>query len=183
MKYFIFIVLSLVVSEAVAADSADKIARFSHIEPQYPSYIDSNHLGLCLRASSDLAAGTVVATADRFEGALAYIAGCPDEKHKYVGLMRVTKSGELVWGTIRGKWAFCNHSCDPTCALNKSGQVVTRRAVCKDEELTTAYDAYIPGFAWPSYWNFECLCLSPVCRKQITGYRTDIIDPTVSVER
>lgn len=33
-------------------------------EPHYPSYVGSNHYGLCLRATTDLKKGALVATAD-----------------------------------------------------------------------------------------------------------------------
>ena len=173
----LFIVLSLLVFEGIAMDYREKIERFSSIESQYPSYIDSNHLGLCLRSSRDLPAGTVVATADMIETDKPYIAGHPAEEHKYVGLMRVSKEGVPTWGKVRGKWAFSNHSCDPNCQLDNDHRMITRRSVKKGEELTTAYNAFIPNFPWPESWNFECLCGAQNCRKYINGYRTDILDP------
>ncbi len=106
-----------------------------------------------------------------------YIAGHPAEEHKYVALMKVSKEGVPTWGKVRGKWALSNHSCDPTCQLDNHHRMITCRAVKKGEELTTAYNAFIPHFSWPESWNFECLCQSPKCRKMITGYRTDILDP------
>lgn len=149
--------------------------QYAHIEPQYPSYVDKNHYGLCLRAKEDLPKGTVVATADLEKTDLAYIAGSADQIH--IALMDVAPDGTPIWGRVRGKWAFCNHSCDPNCYLSDDGEIITNREVKKGQELTTAYDAYVANFPWPETWNFVCLCEQPNCKKVIKEYRMDIIDP------
>lgn len=154
-------------------------AQYLSIEPQFPSFIDYNHFGLCLRASCDLPKGTIVATADFEPSDKPYVAGHDSEEHKYVAVTHVTKSGMPSYGKVRGKWAFCNHSCDPNCNISPTFEVITNRAVKKEQELTTSYDGYVPYLLWPQTWNFECLCQAPSCKKFINKYRMDIIYPAI----
>ena len=91
--------------------------------------------------------------------------------------MGLTNQGQAIWGKVRGKWAFCNHSCDPNCSINAKWEIVTNRQVNKNEELTTSYDALVYNFTWPEHWNFECKCYANNCKKQINKYRLDIIYP------
>lgn len=150
---------------------------YKNREVQYPSYVDTNYYGLCLRASHDLPKGTIVATADLEKTDKPYIADHPSEEYKYVALMGVSPEGVPLWGKVRGKWAFCNHSCDPNCDINEKWEIVTNRDVKKGQELTTSYDAYVPNFPWPESWNFTCLCQAPECKKIIKEYRMDIVYP------
>jgi hypothetical protein len=150
---------------------------YQMIEPHYPSYVDRNHYGLCLRAAHDLAKGTIVATADFEKTERPYIANHDSPDHKYVALMDVSAEGVPTWGKVRGKWAFCNHSCDPNCDISDSWQIITNRDVAKGHELTTSYDAFVPNFPWPQTWNFICLCEAPHCKKIIKEYRKDILYP------
>lgn len=151
--------------------------RYTRIETHFPSYVDHNHYGLCLRAAHDIPAGTTVATADLQKTDKPYIADHPSEEYKYVALMSVAPDGTPTWGKVRGKWAFCNHSCDPNCDINEKWEIVTNRLVRKGQELTTSYDAYVPNFPWPESWNFICLCKSSNCKKVIKEYRMDIVYP------
>ena len=153
------------------------LAQFNTIEPHYPSYVDYNHYGLCLRAAMDICRGTIVATAAFQKTDAMYIAGHPSPDYKYVALWDVSKDGKPTWGKVTGKWAYCNHSCDPNCDISDTWQIITNRDVQKGTELTTSYDAYVHNFAWPSTWNFECLCNEPQCKKIINHYRTDIVYP------
>jgi len=154
------------------------LTRYAAIEPQYPSYVDHNHYGLCLRAAQDLPKVTIVATASLEKTDKPYIAEHPSEDHRHVALMHVAQDGTPTWGRVRGKWAFCNHSCDPNCDLSDTWQIITNRGIKKGQELTTSYDAYVPNFPWPETWNFTCLCASPLCKGVIKEYRMDILDPT-----
>lgn len=154
-----------------------KIKKFNNIEPQYPSYVDQNHYGLCLRASADLEKGTIVATGDLEATDKQYIADHPADEHKYVAVMDVSKDGVATYGNVRGKWAFCNHSCDPNCDISDTWEIITNRKVYQGEELTTSYDAFVYNLPWPDSWNFKCLCSSPNCKKIIKEYRMDIIYP------
>lgn len=115
-----------------------KIKKFNNIEPQYPSYVDQNHYGLCLRASADLEKGTIVATGDLEATDKQYIADHPADEHKYVAVMDVSKDGVATYGNVRGKWAFCNHSCDPNCDISDTWEIITNRKVYQGEELTTS---------------------------------------------
>lgn len=146
-------------------------------ELSYPSYVSTNQYSRCLRASKDLNKGTIVATADFEPTDKEYIANHPSEEHTHVALMDVTVDGKPVWGKVRGKWKFCNHSCDPNCDISDSWEIITNRNVMKDEELTTSYDAFVYNYPWPQTWNFECKCNSVHCKKIINKYRTDIIYP------
>ena len=155
----------------------EKIEKCNQIEPYFPSYVDQNHYGLCLRALEDLKKGTVVATGSLEKTDKHYIADHPDEAHKYVALMDVSKDGIPTYGNVKGKWAFCNHSCDSNCDISDTWEIVTNREIKKGEELTTAYDALVYNFPWPNSWNFVCLCASVTCKKVIKEYRMDIIYP------
>jgi hypothetical protein len=151
---------------------------YTVIEPQYPSHVDHNDYGLCLRAACDLKKGTVVATADFEKTDKHYIAGHSSPEYKYVALMHVAPDGTPAWGRVRGKWAFCNHSCDPNCDISDIWEIITNRDVKKGQELTTSYDAFVPNFPWPETWNFICLCKDQNCRKVIKEYRMNIRYPT-----
>lgn len=154
-----------------------KIEAANLIEPHYPSYIDINHYGLCLRAAKDLPQGTIVATADFEPTDKTYIAGHPSEEYKYVAVMDVTADGTPIYGKVRGKWAFCNHSCDPNCTITDTWEIVTNRAVAQGEELTTSYDAFVHNLSWQENWNFDCLCNAYSCKKIICRYRMDMVYP------
>lgn len=153
------------------------IENYNKREPHYPSYVDTNHFGFCLRAKENLKKGTIVATGSLQITEKAYIAGHDSEEHKYVALMGIDKNGNPTWGTVTGKWAFCNHSCDPNCDISDTWEIVTNRDIKAGQELTTSYDALVLNFPWPDTWNFECLCQSPQCKKVINKYRTDIVYP------
>jgi hypothetical protein len=180
------ILLSLLVTPCLLTETNDNntlstttstMEQYTKIQPQYPSYVDHNHFGLCLRAARDLKKGTIVATADLEKTDKAYIADNPDQIH--IALMEVAPDGTPTWGKVRGKWAFCNHSCDPNCDMSDTWQIITNRDVEKGTELTTSYDAFIPNFPWPDTWNFTCLCQAPNCKKFIKEYRTDLQYPNV----
>lgn len=153
------------------------IMQYNTIEPHYPSYVDTNHYGLCLRAAHDLKKGTIVATADFEKTDKQYIAGHESSEYRYVALMRVSADGVPTYGKVRGKWAFCNHSCDPNCDISATWQIITNRDIRKGEELTTSYDAFVPRLAWPETWNFACLCAVQNCKRVICEYRMDIVYP------
>lgn len=145
------------------------------IPKNYPSYVDMNSYGRCLRASQDLEAGIVVATADLEPIDKPYIADDPDSIH--IALMDVDEKGNPSWGKVRGKWAFCNHSCDPNCDITDQWEIITNRPIKQGQELTTSYDAFVYNFPWPQTWNFECKCEEENCKKIINTYRTDIVYP------
>lgn len=157
----------------------DLFLKYNTIEPHFPSYVDTNHYGLCLRAARDLPKGTIVATADFQETDKQFIASSTDPEYKYVALTRISSDRKGIYSRIRGKWAFCNHSCDPNCDLSDSWEIITNRDIKQGKELTTSYDSYVPNFPWQDTWNFECLCDVPECKKIIKEYRTDILYPKI----
>lgn len=65
-----------------------------------------------------------------------------------------------------------NHSCEPNCGVrrNVSGglDLIARRAILPDEEITVDYamHSYVV-----EYFPERCLCGSPLCRKEVTGWR------------
>ena len=155
------------------------LLKYNLIEPQYPSWVDTNHYGLCLRAVRYLPKGTIVATADFQETDKQFIANSSDPEYKYVALSRINSDRTPIYSRIRGKWAFCNHSCDPNCDLSDTWQIITNRAVEQGQELTTAYDSYVLNFPWQDTWSFECLCDALHCKKLIKEYRHDILYPKI----
>lgn len=142
----------------------------SKIEPQYPSYITKNHFGLCLRASQDLEAGIVVGTNDCTQTDKEYIAGHESLEHRHSMVIGISADGKPIFGRVWGKGGYANHSCDPNC-VSIEGEIITKRFVKKDEDLTTAYDLYVPGIAWDPKWNFKCYCLAQNCRLLIDSYK------------
>lgn len=144
-------------------------------DQSYPSYISINHYGLCLRASKDLKKDTIVATADFEKTDSTYIADHPSPDYRHVALMAIAKDGTPIYGKVRGKLAFCNHSCQPNCYINQTFQVITNGGIQKNQELTIAYDALVPGLAWQTTWNFKCLCGVLQCKGLINKYRMDIM--------
>ena len=58
--------------------------QYKNREVQYPSYVDTNHFGLCLRALRDLPEGTVVATADLEQTDKPYIADHPFKRQAHI---------------------------------------------------------------------------------------------------
>jgi hypothetical protein len=157
-------------------DSTELVKTYNRREPHFPSYVDMNDYGICLRALDDLDTGTVVATASFTATDGNYIAGHNDEDHKYVAVIDVQDKNP-VYGKIQGKWAFCNHSCDPNCTIRDDFEIITNRFIPRGQELTTSYDCFIPNLPWPEAWNLECLCQQPNCKKFIKEYRIDIQYP------
>ncbi len=65
-----------------------------------------------------------------------------------------------------------NHSCDPNCGVRRNTQgaldLVARICVHPDDEITVDYamHSYVV-----EYFPERCLCGSPLCRKEVTGWR------------
>ena len=62
---------------------------------------------------------------------------------------------------------FLNHSCDPNVWMDDEVTLAARRPISPGEELTADYALWIvdPDYICP----FECRCVSPSCRRSITG--------------
>lgn len=142
----------------------------SKIEPQYPSYIFKGENECGVRASQDLDAGVIVGTNDCTITDKEYIAGHESVEHRHVMVIGVSHDGKPIFGRAWGKGAYINHSCDPNCE-SIDGDIITKRPVKKDEELTTSYDQFFPGVAWDSKWNFECKCNALNCRLTINSFK------------
>jgi bis(5'-adenosyl)-triphosphatase len=146
-------------------------------ESAFPSYLSRNSYGLCLRAKRRLEKGTLVATGNLAPSDLEYTAGSQDKAQAYVAVSAVTQDGQPIYSRVRGRWAFCNHSCQPSCEVGEGFLIRTVRTVEPDEELTTPYDGVIPGLPWQERWNMSCLCGTPTCRGWIDSYRPDLTYP------
>ncbi len=67
-----------------------------------------------------------------------------------------------------GKLSALNHSCDPTVILDTENlQMVARRAIEKDEELSFFY----PSTEWEMDAPFICLCGASSCIHVVAGAR------------
>ena len=148
----------------------------NNLEIQYPSYISNNHLGLCLRARISLLAKTIVGSALMIPTTNNYSHDNPDTQYKHVSIMGC-KDNKPIYGRVIGKYAFCNHSCDPNCMITPSFLIKTIRPVQAHEELTVPYNAHIAQIPWKNEWTFACACHSIKCKKIIDQYRTDIVHP------
>ncbi len=59
---------------------------------------------------------------------------------------------------------FLNHSCDPNCGIKGSLQIVARRPIQPQEEITIDY-----AMCESSEYSIDCRCGTAQCRKVITG--------------
>ena len=68
----------------------------------------------------------------------------------------------------RGAFAYLNHSCAPTCAVDSEGlAVVLLCSVAAGAELTLFY----PATEWEMAEPFTCRCGAPGCLRRISGAR------------
>lgn len=146
------------------------------LEPEYPSYVARNKYGLCLRARKALEPNAIVGTARMVSSQVPYVHDHPHVTYRHVSIIGFKKK-QPIYGRVIGKYAFCNHSCDPNCIVTTDFLIKTQRPLQRHEEITLAYDAYIPFLPWQQQWSFACSCDTPRCPKNINGYRTDIIHP------
>jgi hypothetical protein len=65
-----------------------------------------------------------------------------------------------IWDEEPKKWRPINHSCDPNCWM-QGLDVVARRPIKKDEELTLNYSTFAPEIP-----PFDCWCGSANCQKR-----------------
>lgn len=149
---------------------------YTSLESEYPSYISINSFGLCLRARKELTAGTIVGTARMIATTHPYIHDHQDMRHRHVSIIGF-RAQKPIYGQVVGKYAFCNHACNPNCALTRNFYIMTRKRIFKGQELTVPYDAYLPYISWQHTWSFSCLCGDTGCKKTIDSFRTDLIHP------
>ncbi len=149
---------------------------YIHLESQYPSYIAKSGTGLCLRARTDLEIDTIVGTATMVTSKVPYIHNHPNITYRHVSIIGF-RDKKPLYGRVIGKYAFCNHSCQPNCTVTPDFLIKTIRPLAAQEEITLAYDAYIPHVPWQPDWSFNCLCNTNGCKKYLDQYRHDIIHP------
>jgi uncharacterized protein len=79
-------------------------------------------------------------------------------------------------GATANKWlkpdednliVYLNHSCSPNCYINEEFAVVAMHAVKEGEELFMDYSTT----EIDPYWQLDCTCRSPKCRKQIKAFQ------------
>lgn len=146
------------------------------LEPEYPSYVARNKYGLCLRARKNIEPNTIVGTARMVKSPVPYVHDHPNISYRHVSIIGF-KNKQPIYGRVIGKYAFCNHSCEPNCIVTKDFLIKTQKALKRHEEITLAYDAYIAYLPWEQQWSFDCYCNTSRCRKTINGYRNDIMHP------
>jgi D-alanine-D-alanine ligase-like ATP-grasp enzyme len=76
-----------------------------------------------------------------------------------------------MWSNKPEEWRPINHSCDPNAWL-QGLDVIARRAIKKDEEITMDYATFCVDMT-----EFACRCGSQNCRKVIRG--TDYLEPWI----
>lgn len=181
LKYLLYmgsILLTTLVSNArlhATYDDANPLL-YIHLESQYPSYIAKNGNGLCLRARTNLDTNTVVGTATMITSKVPYIHNHPNITYRHVSIIGF-RDKKPLYGRVIGKYAFCNHSCEPNCKVTPDFLIKTIRPLIANEEITLAYDAYIPHVPWQPDWSFNCFCNKTHCKKYLDRYRNDIIHP------
>ncbi|KAI8917122.1 hypothetical protein DFJ77DRAFT_459273 [Powellomyces hirtus] len=74
---------------------------------------------------------------------------------------------------------FANHSCDPNAYIcSETRNLILRRAVKKNEQITFLYNPGTESDYWDPVWNFKCCCGTPQCQGDIDRYRvSDLVDP------
>ena len=72
--------------------------------------------------------------------------------------------GKNVWlNPNKTKFRYLNHSCNPTAAIVRSRTLIALHDLKKGEEITFDYSLTDID----PYWNMECRCNAPNCRKVI----------------
>ena len=131
-----------------------------------PARVISHAGGRSLVAARDLAAGIIVAT---FDGPVVAFRGVPAEEIRYALWV-----GPDQWLVPMTPARFCDHSCEPNCAVDEDLNVISLRPVAEGEPLTFDYaladDPDAPESFWDPRWTFHCQCGSPRCRGLIDRY-------------
>jgi hypothetical protein len=125
--------------------------------------------GKGLFAAEDLAEAIVVVRLGGRLGSTAELAALLDAATRdpvglYIDTISVYEDAHLVL-PVGNVAHFGNHSCDPNLWHVGPYDLVSRRAIRADEELTIDYGTHsgVPTF------TMECRCGSTLCRRTITG--------------
>lgn len=120
-----------------------------------------------LFASESLSAGDqVIRLGDRIitDEQLVEVFAEASRTGRYVDTLHIDTDRHLV--LPKGSTAhFGNHSCDPKVWLNGPFDLVARREIPSDEEITVDYATFstLPDF------TMTCQCSTSSCRGQVTG--------------
>ncbi len=71
--------------------------------------------------------------------------------------------GTFDWNNATHVSNFINHSCNPNLIYNEDDNIVARRDIAPDEELTLDYGVVVVNIDQP----FMCGCAQPNCRKSL----------------
>src|SRR4028118_2071913 len=63
--------------------------------------------------------------------------------------------------------SYLNHSCSPNVVINEKLQLITIKPVEANEELVLDYSTT----ELDPYWEMECICSSPECRKVLRSFQ------------
>ncbi|KAJ3168338.1 histone methyltransferase set2 [Geranomyces variabilis] len=142
----------------------------------FPSNVQDVAYGQALCASSDLEAGTVV---EHFEGEIVDYDQLSDYDKTYVLNFLPKGSEDWIWMLPRSNARFANHSCDPNAFIcSDTLDLVLRRAVKKDEQITFLYNQGADSDYWDPVWNFKCCCGAAQCQGLIDRYRdSNLVHP------
>jgi uncharacterized protein len=137
-----------------------------------PAAVVEGATGRGLRATRDVAAGTVVG---RFEGPRVPYDAIPPEDVRHA-----LWQPDRLWLIPRTDARYANHGCRPTCRIeSERPELVTIEDVVRGGELTIAYNlvtraehgADPAAFFWDERWTFDCRCGAVECMGRIDGYR------------
>lgn len=153
---------------SASKDRADSDTYINVVNANYPSCVVELSYGKGLAATRTLRAGEVV---ERFVGPIVSYSEVPESEKLFV-----------LW-VGPDKWLIplpacnarhINHSCEPNCALSTSREIVTRRAIKANEQLTISYNVSTEDGEWDAAWSFKCHCKHYRCQGIINGY----VDPS-----
>ncbi|KAJ3044530.1 hypothetical protein HDV00_001957 [Rhizophlyctis rosea] len=81
-------------------------------------------------------------------------------------------------GTDEWKWLlptsnarYANHSCDPNSYISPTQELITRRPIKANEQITFVYNNGDESEWWDPVWNFDCACGAENCQGAIDRYR------------
>jgi len=78
--------------------------------------------------------------------------------------------GEDLFIEIEGPQLFFNHSCDPNSGVRGLNKLIAIKDISKGEEITFDYSSTVGKNI--NYWDMDCKCNSPDCRKKLGNIKT-----------
>lgn len=109
---------------------------------------------VCIKGGHILDQGTLAEVVDDIEKSFTQI-----EHNFWIG---ASKRSEVEENKL-----FINHSCEPNTGISGQITFVAMRDIENGEEVT--YDLAMESDEGAKYWEFNCKCGKPGCRKKISG--------------